>query len=186
MEIEEIKNKVQQKLSEKRFKHSIYVMEMCEKLAKRYNINVEMAKKVGIAHDIAKEMKKEELIEYCQKNNIEINEIEIESPGLLHGKVGADICAKDFEFTKQMQQAIEFHTTGSPNMDMLAKILFVADAVSDDRDWADINYLRKLADKNINESIIEILNLVLKDQIEKNKLIHLNGITTRNSLLQQE
>ena len=186
MDIEEIKDIVKNKLSEKRYKHSICVMEMCEKLAKIYNVDIEMAKRVGIVHDIAKEMPKEEMVSYCKQNNIQIDEIEMQNPGLLHGKIGADIAKKEFGFNEQMQNAIESHTTGKPNMDMLAKILFVADAISDDRDWADIPTLRKVANENIDEAIIQIINLIIQEQIEKNKLIHLDGIRTRNDLLKNK
>lgn len=186
MDIEEIKSIVKNKLSEKRYKHSICVMEMCEKLAKTYNVDIEMAKRVGIVHDIAKEMPKEDMIKYCKENNIKIDEIEMQNPGLLHGKVGANISKKEFGFNEQMQNAIESHTTGKPNMDILAKILFVADAISDDRDWADIPTLRKVANENIDEAIIQIINLIIQEQIEKNKLIHLDGIRTRNELLKNK
>ena len=186
MDIEEIKDIVKNKLSEKRYKHSICVMEMCEKLAKIYNVDIEMAKRVGIAHDVAKEMPKEEMISYCKQNNIQIDEIEMQNPGLLHGKIGADIAKKEFGYNKQMQYAIECHTTGKPNMDILAKILFVADAISDDRDWADIPYLRKIANENIDDAILQIIDLIIQEQIEKDKLIHLDGIRTRNELLKNK
>ena len=64
-------------LSERRYIHSVGVMEMCEKLAKIYKVDVEKAKIAGLLHDNAKEMSPEEMLNYVKKNNIEITEIPI-------------------------------------------------------------------------------------------------------------
>ena len=128
MEIEQIQEKIKQILSEKRYNHSIAVMQRCEELAKIYGADIEKAKKVGIAHDIAKEMKKDEKINVIKQNNIQLDEIEMQNPGLWHAKIGAVICKNELGFTQDMVQAVENHTTAKPKMDLLSKILFVADA----------------------------------------------------------
>lgn len=56
MKLEEIDEKIKKTLSEKRYYHSKCVMEMCGKIAKEYEQNINDAKKIGLAHDIAKEM----------------------------------------------------------------------------------------------------------------------------------
>ena len=45
-------------LSEKRYYHSVCVMERCAEYAEMLGLNVEDAKLIGILHDLAKEMKK--------------------------------------------------------------------------------------------------------------------------------
>ncbi len=74
------------KLSEKRFYHSQCVMERAKELAKKFGYDIEIAEKVGIAHDIAKEIPNEEKLKYVKENNIKIDEIERENPTLLHAK----------------------------------------------------------------------------------------------------
>lgn len=91
--------------------------------------NIEEAKKVGIIHDIAKEFSDEEKLAYAQENGIEIDSVEQAHPGLLHGKIGADIAKKKFRFSEKMCQAIKYHTTGGKNMSLLDKILYVSDAI---------------------------------------------------------
>ena len=75
-DIEKILEDVKNTLSEKRYIHSIGVMKQAEYLAKKYGQDVEIAKAVGIAHDIAKELTEEEKIKYVEENKIEIDEIE--------------------------------------------------------------------------------------------------------------
>lgn len=80
MELTEIQAYVKQTLSKKRYYHSICVMERCAELAKHYNQNIEEAKKVGILHDIAKEMNDEEKITYAKENGLEIDQVEQSHP----------------------------------------------------------------------------------------------------------
>lgn len=185
MEISIIQEIVKERLSERRFYHSECVMERCEQLAKRFEVDIEVAKKVGIAHDIAKEMSETEKIKYANNNNIEIDEVEKENIGLLHAKIGADIAKKEFGFSKEMVDAISAHTTGSTNMTLLAKILFIADRTSKERNFPDIELLNNLLEKNINEAVLYILDKKIQLQIEKRQVMHPNSIIARNNLLKE-
>ena len=51
---EKIKEDLKNILSERRYIHSVGVMEMCETLAKIYGVDVEKAKIAGLLHDNAK------------------------------------------------------------------------------------------------------------------------------------
>lgn len=184
MNLEEIKKYVKENLSEERYYHSTCVMERCEEIARMFNFDVEIAKKVGIAHDVAKELSPEQKIEYCKKNDIEIDEIEEKNTSLLHAKIGADIAKKKFNFSKSMCQAVKAHTTGLPKMDLLAKILFIADRTSQDRELSDIDYINKLLEKNIDETILYILDKKIELQIKKQASMHINSIITRNWILE--
>jgi len=185
MELEEIVKDVKTHMSERRYAHSLGVMKRIEELAKIYGVDVEKAKKVGIAHDIAKEMTKQESLKYADENNIELDEIEKEIPYLLHGKIGADMAKKLYNFDEQMQKAIIYHTTGNPEMDMLAKILYAADKTEENRNFAqyDVEYERNLANTNINEALIFMLGETIKFGVDTKKLIHPNSLNTRNTLL---
>lgn len=181
---------VKQALSEKRYKHSVGVMKKAEELAKIYDIDVNTAKLVGLAHDIGKELTKEEKLAYVEQNNIEINEIEKINVGLLHGKIGADICKKRYGFTAQMQDAIKYHTTGNEKMDLLAKIIFVADKIEENRNYENeekqksLEYARQLAKEDINKAVLLEIDESLVYTIKKQELIHTDSVLARNKLLE--
>lgn len=183
MELNEIQKYVKEQLSEKRYNHSVGVMERSEELAKLYGADVEAAKKIGIAHDIAKEISEEDKLKYVKDNNIEIDEVEKENTPLLHAKIGKDIAIKKFGFSESMGQAIANHTTGNKDMDLYSKILFIADRTSKERNFEDIEYIKELEKKDIDEAVLYILDKKIKLQIEKRAPIHLNGIIARNFLL---
>lgn len=183
--IEQIKKDLKDILSEKRYTHSIGVMEMAAKLAEIYGADVETAKLAGILHDIAKEMSSEEKLKYVKENNIIINEVERINTPILHGKIGADIAKKKYGINEQVQRAIEYHTTTNPNMDLISKIVYVSDKIELNRksEDYDIKYERELALKDIDKTIIYIIDSNIKSLLNKGKLIESEMIETRNKLL---
>ncbi len=180
---EEVKKEVQKKLSEKRFYHSQCVEERCIEFAKIYKADIEKARLIGIAHDIAKEMDSEEKIQFLEKRNIEITEIERESPGLLHGKAGAIIAKEEFEFDQEMVDAITNHTTGNKNMTLLSEILFVADSCGIDRKYLGTQELYELAKKDLKLAVIKCMDRTIQERIEKQKVIDTRTIEARNEYL---
>ncbi len=189
--LKKINEDVKKELSEKRYKHSVGVMEKAEELAKIYGADVNKAKLVGLAHDIGKELSREEKLQYAKENNIEIDEIEKINVGLLHGKIGADICKKRYGFTEDMQAAIKYHTTGSgkKEMTLLEKIIFLADKIEENRRYKDENKmaeleeLRELAKKNLDLATIKAIDNSLIYTIQKGELIHPDSVLTRNGLI---
>lgn len=185
MNLNQIQEYIKNKLSEKRYYHSICVMERSKELALKFGADIEIAQKIGIAHDVAKEMSEEEKLKYVEENNIEIDETEKINIGLLHAKIGKDMAIKQFGFSENMGQAIANHTTGNKDMDIYSKILFIADRTSKDRKFEDLEYLNKLVDIGIDETVLYILDKKIKLQIEKKASIHINGIIARNSILEK-
>lgn len=183
MDLEQIQNEIKKRLSEKRYYHSVCVMERCEELAKKFKFDIQIAKKVGIAHDIAKELTDEEKLEYCEKNNIEVDDMERQNISILHAKIGALMVKELFDFDDQMSLAIKAHTTGLPQMDMLSKILFIADRTSKERNFPDIEYLNGLLEESLDKAVLYILDKKIELQLKKQANIHINTIITRNSIL---
>lgn len=185
MEYKNIERDVEEILSEFRFKHSLGVVKKAVELANQYGEDEEIAKKVAIVHDIAKEMTNKELVEYANKNNIEIDEIESINPSLLHGKVGADIVAKKYNFTEDMKKAIKWHTTGRENMTMLEKIIYVADKTEENRKDTKFNLekSRELSKKDIDEAILFLMDEFIEYNIRIGRVLHLETIKARNYLL---
>lgn len=186
MELKEIEEYVKKELSEERFFHSQGVMKKSIELAKRFGADIDIAAKIGMAHDVAKEIPEEEKIKYCEENNIKVDEIEKLNIGLLHAKIGKDIAIKKFGFSESMGQAIANHTTGNKDMDIYSKILFIADRISEDRGcFENLDKIEELAKNDIDETVLFILNEKINLQIKKEKLIHLDGIIARNYMLEQ-
>ena len=183
--IEKIKKDLKENMSEKRFEHSVSVMKKAIELAKIYNENEDEAALAGLTHDIAKEIPDDEAFMIAEENGIELDEIEKINTKLLHGKIGAFLAKEKYGFNERITDAIKFHTETVPEMDNLSKIVYVADKIEDTRvsDKVDLDKQREVAMQNLDDAVIMILEASTLKQIEKGRLIHPNGIYTRNYLL---
>lgn len=183
--IEKIKNDLKENLTEYRYIHSLGVMEMAEELATIYNVDVESTRLAGLLHDIAKEMTEEESLKYVAENSIAIDDIEKINVSILHGKIGADIAKKKYGVNEQIQKAIQYHTETNPNMDTLAKIIYVSDKIEKNRksEKFDLEYERNLAKEDIDAAVLFIIDASIKKVIKKGKLLHPTIVETRNKII---
>lgn len=183
MEFEKIRKDIEQILTKERYQHSLGVAKRAEELAKRYNQDVQKAKLVGIAHDIAKQMKKEESYKYAKQHNIELDEIEKNESALLHSKIGASICKEKYNFTQDMIQAIIYHTTGNINMNTFDKIIYLADKTEAGRTNPDLEKLKQISNQDLDEGMLDSLRYSLKYTINKQRLVHPDSIYLMNKLI---
>lgn len=54
-----------------------------------------------------------------------------------------------------------------------------------DRNWKDLDYARKLSEKNLDVVVLYIIDLNIKENVEKQKQIHPDSIYARNELLRE-
>lgn len=179
----QIENDVKNILSEKRFIHSQGVAKRAVELAKIYGENTELARIIGIAHDIAKEMPQEQALKYAKENGIEFDEIEKNAPSLWHSKIGADIVEKKYGFTKDMSQAILYHTTGHVNMNTMDKIIYLADKTEENRTYIDLVNAVQIANKDLDEAMLYVAGISIEKSIRKKSLIHPDTIHLINKTI---
>ena len=181
--LKEIDEDAKKMLSEKRYIHCKNVMKRAVELAKIYGIDENKAMLAGFAHDITKEMPKDEMFKYIEEHNIKIDEFERKNPGLLHGKIAAVFCKEKYGFTEDMQKALEYHTTGEPDMDDLAKIVFIADKTEVGRKNNDWEKIREKEKEGLDALLLYVIDESICYVIKKGKQIRVDTILTRNYLL---
>ncbi len=186
--IEEYKKILKSKMGEKRYIHSVNVYKMAIKLAKIYKADENKAAVAGILHDIMKEVPKGTQLEVIEKAGVTLSEIEFYSPKLLHSISGAIYVRENLNIRdSDILNAIKYHTTGRKNMSLLEKIIFMADAISDDREYNNAKYMRNLAFKDLDAGLIFGLRVTIEGLLAKNKLISLNTLDAYNyTLLKNE
>ena len=179
IELDELKEIVKNKLSEKRYIHSEGVVKRALEYAKIYNVDEKIIMYTAISHDIAKELTQEENEEYIKRYNIELDEIEKNNNNLLHQKIGAQICKHEFRFTEDMVNAVRYHTTGRPNMSLLEKIIYLADATEENKKYRSEHYVETIK-SDIDQGLIEISKWVINHLLETNIIIHPDTIDCYN------
>ncbi len=142
-----------------RYIHTLGVAQISYSLAIKWNYPAITAMIAGMLHDSAKCLSDDKRISICEKNNIPITKIERKFPHLLHGKVGAYFCGSKYNIKdKQIAHAIAVHTTGCPAMNLLDKIVFVADYIEPMRDKQPrLDILRSTAYTDLDQCVYMIL-----------------------------
>ena len=134
LSMDQILSKLKKKLDPKRYTHTMGVSYTAISLAMCYNEDILKAQIAGLLHDCAKYGRDEEKIEKCRKFGVELTEVEIQNPALIHAKLGAYYAETRFHVTdEEILKAICHHTTGVPGMSMLEKIIFIADYIEPGR-----------------------------------------------------
>ena len=157
---EEIQVKLKKALDEPRYEHTLGVMYTAGCMAMAYEYDVNKAMLAGLLHDCAKCMTHEERLLLCEKYGVEVSSSEQENKALLHAKAGV-ILAKTIYGIEDMDilHAIAVHTTGEENMNILDKIIYIADYIEPGRDKApDLALIRKLAYQDLNVCMAKILD----------------------------
>ena len=141
---------------EKRFLHSLRVVEMALTLndVHHLNINPELIKVAGLVHDYAKVYKEEDLKKLVLEN---FNDDLVNFPDVYHALVGDIIVKEKLEITDcDVLDSIKYHTTGKENMNDLTKIIYLADYIEVGRNFCEATRVRMIAMKNLDQAIYEM------------------------------
>lgn len=180
--IDSIKEYLKNNLSEYRYNHSLRVMEEAKRLAIHYNCDVNKAMLCGLTHDIAKEYSNTLNEEIIKKYHISKDMLNEFSSKTIHGLIGSFVVMEKYNFSPDMVDAVKYHTTGYPSMDLLAKIVYLADKIESGKHYPLIEEERRLAYIDIDKAIILCLENQIKHLKEQNKSINRLAIDTLESL----
>ena len=76
--------------------------------------------------------------------------------------------------------AIRYHTTAKADMSLLAKILYLADFTSADRDYEDVDLIREYVDISLEKAFIYALQYSIKDLVDLKKAVHIDTVAAYN------
>lgn len=188
IEIDKIKKNLEESLSQKRYTHSIGVADEAVKLAKHYSADADKAYIAGIVHDCAKEIEPATAkTMLTEKYGITVDPIAVYMHKLLHAPLGACIAQSEFGiYDSEILDAVKYHTTAKANMNILTKILYIADYIEPNRDFDGVEELRKLAYENIDKAILLGINFTIEELLKKERMFHPDTVHARNWLLMQE
>lgn len=163
-DFEMLEKSVREKVSAKRYTHTLGVAYTAVSLAMRFGADLEDARAAGLLHDYAKNYSDEELIKKCKKHHLKITDTEKKSPYLLHGKLAACYAEKKFGITKEeVLKAIAYHTTGRADMGLLEKIIFAADFIEPNRKMlTNLPMIRRACFDDIDDGVY----FILRDTLE--------------------
>lgn len=156
----------------KRVPHIRGVEDCAVKLANHWGEDETLARRAGILHDLSKYWSHEAHLEFCDKYSYPLTDLERETEKLLHAKSGAVYAKEVLKESEAVWRAIDCHTTGKANMTALDKILYLADYIEVNRDFPELETMRRLAYEDLDKAVGLGLQLALQEMNQRNKVIH--------------
>lgn len=177
----------QKRQGKKRFAHTERVVETVTRLAERWLPDqIMVCRLAGWIHDAAKRMSDEALLDYAITHRLEISPTERDVPMLLHGMVAYWQANEKFALNdEQIRTACTYHTTGSPDMNLLDKLLFIADLIEPERDFPLVDALREMALVDVDQTMLLAIDGTLRYLLSQRKLIDPRVILLYNVLLKE-
>lgn len=173
-------------LTEKRLAHTLGTEKMAVKLAELHGVDAASAQTAALLHDAYKCVSKAERQRLLEKYKIAPAGIDGFDTDLVHGAIAARAVKEDLGILDEdILNAIEFHTTGRPNMSPLEKIIYSADVVEENRSYDEADYLRECVYSDLNTGTYTIMNHVLRFLLESDAPIYETTVTAYNSMLKE-
>ncbi|MGN0504337.1 MAG: bis(5'-nucleosyl)-tetraphosphatase (symmetrical) YqeK [Ruminococcus sp.] len=171
-------------LSERRFIHSKNVANSAALLAKKYGEDPLKAETAGILHDITKEFNPEKQLQIIRTGGIILDDISEKTPKLYHAVSGMVYARDTLGITDEgILNAIRTHTTGAANMPLLSKIIFIADFISEERDYPDVDIMRRESEKSLEDGMRYALKYVISDLLQKGRTVHPDALSAYNEVV---
>ena len=175
------KSILQNRLTPKRYHHSLCVADEAVRLAEKYGGNKEKAYLSGLLHDITKNATEQEHLHIFQEFCIMLNDVEKNAEKLWHAVSGAAyiehiLGINDYEIIT----AVRYHTTARVDMSQLEKLLYLADFTSSDRDYDDIDIMREKVEISMEAALDYALSYTINDLVSRGKPLHIDTINAYN------
>ncbi len=174
---------VQQRLSPKRFRHSVNVMERAVYLARILGADPGLAELAGLLHDVEKNTEPKLLLQKLRNSDILFSDADALLPQLWHAPAGM-LFVRDRLGIRDpdVLNAIRYHTTGRKSMSPLEKTVYLADLTSADRDFPDVELVRKMSETDPDGAIVYSLQFILGEMLSQGKILHPDSLECYNQI----
>ncbi len=180
-----VRKLLKSRLDEYRYIHSLGVADSARELAGIYGADEEKAYFAGLLHDVAKNMPKDEQLSLMEKGGIRLSEAEKNNPALWHAMAGECYLRLHMGITDpEILGSVRYHTTGKAGMTLLEKIIYVADYISAERNYPDVDVMRDLSlNRSLEEASLYSLIYTFNKQTKLQAIIHPDSVEYYNELL---
>lgn len=149
-------------LSPHRYIHSLGTEKMARNMAQRFKVDPELSGLAGLGHDICREYPLENLKHITGKDH--------DHPIMLHGEAGAIILERDFFIdNNSVLNAVRHHTSGSPGLDKIGKIIYAADFMEEGRTHISSDERERLFSLELDDMVLSIARSMRNNLLEKGK-----------------
>lgn len=200
-ELENLRITVGGMMSPKRFRHTVAVEAMAERLAGLFCPEETMRlRAAGLLHDITKEWTDEAQEAYCLSHGLTVTDTDRVSTKLYHARTAAVRIAEEFpQFDDPViVNAVRWHTTGHRSMTLTEELLFLADYIDESRTYENCVLLRRYffgadpANMNgaarlrlLRDTMLLAYDMTVRDLLDEHRPVAPETFDARNELLLQ-
>ena len=160
--MEELEQVVVGLLKPNRVAHVLGCRDTAAQLARIWGADETAAARAGLLHDITKALDGPLQLTLCREYGIILDDFSSHNPKTLHALTGSLVAERIFGERETVVQAIRSHTTGKANMNLLEKIIYVADYMEPNRDFPGVENLRALAYTDLDAALRLGLEMTLE------------------------
>ena len=160
--MEELERIVISLVNPNRVAHVLGCRDTAVELAKRWGADETDAARAGILHDITKAIDGPLQLTLCEAYGKILSDFSRRYPKTLHALTGSLVAKRIFGENEAVVSAIEHHTTGKANMNLLETIIYVADYMEPNRNFPGVETLRELAFSDIQAALKLGLEMTLE------------------------
>ena len=184
----DIRKLLRSKLDDYRYIHSLGVADSARQLAEIYGADTEKAYFAGLVHDIMKNASRDEQLDIIEKGGITLTTAEKNNPKLWHAIAGECYLRTHMGITDpEILGSVRYHTTGKAGMALLEKIIYVADYISAERIYPDVDVMRNLAiNHSLEEASLYSLQYTFMKLTPEKGIIHTDSVDFYNELIINE
>lgn len=184
MNREQMIESVRAQMPERRWLHTVGVMETSIILAKRFGEDPIRAELAAILHDVAKYWATDRMETVIRERGLPAILLEYDKE-LWHAPVGAWVAEHEYGINDlEVLDAIRYHTSGRRGMTKLDKVVCLADYMEPGRDFPGVDKIRELSEQNLDKALVAGFDSTISFLLQKNRRIFPLTIDARNALLE--
>ena len=185
MNLDQCRALLKKRLSAGLYRHTLGVAETAAKLALAYGADREKAYLAGLVHDYAKELEPALLRQKAEDLQLSLDPVTLsEGHKLLHAPVGAALAREELGIVDpEISSAIFYHTTGRAGMSVLEKVVYLADFIEPNREFAAVGRLRELSRRSLDRAVLAAVDLTITLVLQRGLMLHPDSVALRNDLI---
>lgn len=174
------------RLTPRRFEHSLAVARQAQHLAEKYGADPEKARIAGLLHDILKDTDGDSQLQILKDFGILLDAVEQKAPKLWHARAGAVFLQHILGIAdEEILRAVRYHTTARAGMSLLETVLYLADFTSDDREYPDVDVMRELTERDLEEAMRYAVAYTIDDLRAENRPVHPDTLACYHEILER-
>ena len=174
------------RLSKKRFTHSVNVARASHMLAERWGADPARAYLAGLLHDCCKELSFPEQEALMRSGPFPVSGTEWRCKPVWHGIAAAAYMHAELGIEDaEVLSAARWHTVGHANMTRLEEIVYMADLISADRTYRDVDRFRKMAQNDLDKALLCAFEYAIESVLKKGTPLPVSTVEAYNYYLER-